>query len=125
MNRKFLPLLFLSFTLAFLSCDYKNKPYLKHEIKAEKSGTDCNNLDPNISVEANTIGERYVFQQCLSASYKENYAVERKGDTVNILFGKTPGTEALYTVTVDINTRPEYNFLTINGNTMPVKVSRY
>ena len=47
------------------------------------------------------------------------------GGTVNVQLVKSSGTQALFKITIDINTRPAYNFLTINGNTMPVTVTRY
>ena len=83
------------------------------------------NQKQKISVDANTIGERFTFQECLNATYDGAYNVERNGDTVNVQLVKSTGAQALFTITLDINTRPAYNFLTINGNTMPVTVTRY
>ena len=119
--------LLINLYLAFLffSCDFKSKPYLKHDIEFEKIAENCDRQNKQVSVDANTIGERYVFQECLGASFKGEYAVERKGDTVEVKLGKPSGLQSLFRITLDINTRPTYHFLTINGNTIPVTVTRY
>ena len=119
---------FLSFYFllaAVYSCDYKSKPYLKHELKFEKLATECDKQDTKINIDANTIGERYTFQECLNSTYDGRYKVERNGDTVNVQLANSSGTQASFKITLDINTRSAYNFLTINGNTMPVTVTRY
>ena len=78
-------------------------------------------MNTEISVEANTIGERYVFQECLSAGYNGDGKVERRGDTVDVKFDNS-NRESLYEITLDINTWPVYHFITINGKTVAVHV---
>lgn len=114
--------LLLLFALA--SCDYKSKPYIKHDMKFEKIAADCIQQNSQVSVNANTIGERYIFQECLETGFNGDYSVERKGDTVEVKLGKPSEAKVLYKITLDINTRPTYHFLTINGNTMAVTVAR-
>jgi hypothetical protein len=108
----------------FASCDLKSKPYLKHDIEYEKVGADCSQDDDNVSVDANIIGERYVFTECLNSSFKGECVVERKGDTVEVKLGEPSTAKSLFKITLDINTRPAYHFLTINGNTIGVNVAR-
>ena len=109
----------------FLSCDLESKPYIKHGMKYEKTAGDCYAQDANVSVDANTIGERFVFKECLDANFNGDYEVERKGDTVEVKIGRPAEVKSLFKITLDINTRPEYHFLSINGNTIPVTVTRY
>ena len=106
------------------SCDFKSKPYLKHDMEFEKIAGDCLQNDEAVSIDANIIGERYVFNECLDASFKGEYSVERKGDTVEVKLGKPSGVQSLFKITLDINTRPAYRYLTINGNTIGVNVTR-
>jgi hypothetical protein len=107
------------------ACDFKSKPYLKQDLAYEKIAGDCYGQDSKISIDANTIGERYVFQECLSEGYKGEYEVKRKGDTVEVRVPRASEAGSLYRITLDINTRPAYHFLTINGETLPVVINRY
>ena len=107
-----------------LACDFKSKPYLKHDLAFEKMAGDCYGQTSSVSVNANVIGERFVFQECLDASFDGAYTVERKGDTVEVRIGKRPVVQSLYKITLDINTRPAYKFLTINGQTMAITIPR-
>ena len=118
----FKALIFLG-CVVFTSCD-DGGPYLKHELSYKSIHKDCNQLDPSIGVIANTIGERYRFQQCLDAGYNGAVEVSRKGDTVVVQFPEGKEGTALYEITLDINTRPDYQYLSINGNTSRVKVTR-
>ena len=114
----------LSMVILLFSCDFKSKPYLKHDLGFENLAGDCSQQKTSVNVDANTIGERYVFEECLEATFNGEYLVERKGDTVEVKIGKASAAESLFKITLDINTRPTYHFLNINGNTIPVTVSR-
>jgi len=118
-------LLVILFAFAFSSCDFKSKPYLKHELSFKKLDGDCYAQNDAISVDANTVGERFVFQECLEVGFNGEYTAERKGDTVLVQIGKKAAVNNLYSITLDINTRPTYHFLTVNGVTVPVTVTRY
>jgi hypothetical protein len=112
------------FSLLFIFISCKSKPYLKHDMKFEKMAGDCLQESGQVSIEANIIGERYVFNECLAASFKGDYSVERKGDTVEVKLGQPSEARSLFRITLDINTRPAYRYLTINGNTISVNVTR-
>jgi hypothetical protein len=113
------------FVLSLLvACDVDNE-YLKHDLEYEKIG-ECRNINSKMDITANTIGERYVFQECLDASYNGSYSVNRKGDTVVVQLNNTPGaSSSLFRITLDINTRPDYKYLSLNGSVFPVYVKRY
>ena len=116
-------LFILAFTCLLLSaCD--EGPYLKHELKHEKLQGSCASVNPQISVTVNTAGDRFVYERCLDAAYAGNYSVERKGDTVVVVTQKTGAKVSPYRVTLDINTYPEYHFLSLDGEVMPVHTSR-
>lgn len=105
-----------------MACD-DGSPYLKHDLSYEKAG-DCSALKPGISVDANTIGERYVVEKCLGADFKGEYEAQHHGDTVEIKLKSSGAANTGYRITLDINTRPSYRFITINGETFGVSVNR-
>lgn len=115
--------IFYLFVVVMLAACDDGKDYLKHEISYERLGT-CKDINNNVSIVANTIGERYVFQECLDDGFKGDYSVERKGDTIVVKLDKSPRANALFKVTLDLNTRPAYTHLQINGVTMMVTVKR-
>ena len=100
------------------------EPYLKHDLTFEKAGV-CTGQEASISVTANTIGERYVVEKCLSQSFDGRYTAMRQGDTVASSFNETTGPKALFRLTIDINTWPAYRFLTVDGSTFPINIKRY
>lgn len=112
-------------SLMLSACDFKSKPYIKHKLSFEKIAGDCYDQDTKMNIEANTIGERYVFQECLGSDFNGDYDVVRRGDTVEVKIVRAAEIQSLFKITLDINTRPVYHFLTINGNTIPVTVTRY
>ncbi len=109
-------------SIGFLaSCDVGHDPYLKYEVELKKVADNCSGISGSFNMNSNIIGERYVFQECLPAiAGKENVLVSRSGDTVIIKFDKSAGAVNLYDLTVDINTKPRYNWLTIGNNTFPI-----
>lgn len=118
MNRK-LNVVFL-FCLFLVSCS-DTGPYLKHELEFKKMGDDCSGQSAKISINSNTIGQRFEFEECLDVDFsKEKMQVERKGDTVVVNFSRTNPKQSLYKMVLDINTYPRYNFLTIGDNTLQI-----
>ena len=121
MKNNYSYILFVFTTMLVIACASETKPYFKNSLhKYEKIEEGCANLDPKFSMVSNIIGERYTFQKCLPASYKGSYLAERKGDSIIIAFEKQDGPTALFNMTVDINTYPRYNYLTIDGNTFQI-----
>ena len=90
-------------------------------MKFEKAGNDCNAMDPAFRMNSNLNGERYEFQRCLDADFKkEQLTSMRQGDTVVLKFERKNSIQALYNITVDVDSYPRYNFLTIDDNTFPI-----
>lgn len=103
------------------SCDVSHKPYFKHKIEMVKIGKGCAGKSDQFSMNSNTNGERYIFQECLDAgSDKNDVVIERNGDTVSIQFNRTGEGQQLYNLTVDINTQPRYNWLVVGNNTIAI-----
>ena len=99
----------------------ESQPYLKHKLSFEKVAADCSQMSMGFRMNSNLNGERYEFQRCLDDDFsKEKFRSERKGDTVVLIFERTAGKQALFDLTIDIDTYPRYNFLTIDGNTFPI-----
>lgn len=70
---------------------------------------------------SNVAGERFEFERCLSANFtKEMLNVSRQGDTVIVQFQNGDAQKILYKVTLDIDSYPRYNFITIDGETFNV-----
>jgi hypothetical protein len=103
------------------SCDVSHKPYLKNKVELKQLAGNCSNQSDQFSMNSNINGERYIFQECLNeGATKDDVMVTRKGDTVSIQFKKQGSGMHLFELTVDVNTQPRYNFLTIGDNTIPI-----
>lgn len=122
--KSFVILFLMACACTLQACDFKSKPYLKHELKYDKVAGDCYGMSDAVSIDANTIGERYIFNECLNASFNGSYAAERRGDTVIVRIGEASQVRSVFRITLDINTRPTYHFIDINGKTMAVTVQR-
>ncbi len=106
---------------SFISCDVSHGPYLKYKIEMPPVEGTCSDASQEFKMNSNILGERYVFLECMDAGAdKSKVIIERKGDTVLINFIKTNSANQLYELTVDINTQPRYNWLTIGNNTIPI-----
>ena len=121
MHGRFLIILLLLF---IYSCQTSVKGYLKHDAKVEKLSGNCDNLIDGVQVEANIIGERYEFQKCLNASGNYHYTVVNENDTLKVFFKPPTGTTALYKVVLDVQTEPAYKYVSIDGSTFTVTISR-
>jgi len=105
----------------FNSC--ASKPFLKHKMQYKKINIDCSALDPGYKMNSNINGERYEFQECLDSDFDgNNYTVERKGDTVVVSFAGAMKnkSKSLFGITLDIDTYPRYNFMTIGDYTFAI-----
>ena len=70
---------------------------------------------------SNVAGERYEFEKCLSANFsKDQLMVSRQGDTVMVRFETPTAQVLLYKITLDIDSYPRYNFITIDDETFNV-----
>ena len=113
-------LTFLFLGLAFIAA-CNRKPFVSHKLKFEKISENCENLKPSFRMVSNVAGERYEFEKCLSANFsKDGLAVTRQSDTVMVRFEKPTAQVLLYKITLDIDSYPRYNFITIDDETFNV-----
>jgi hypothetical protein len=114
-------ILILWVALFCFSC--KTKPFLKHELEYKKISDVCTGRDPMVRMNSNLNGERYEFQECLDDNFDgKNISVVRKGDTVVVSFSKSQKNKArgLFSIILDIDSYPRYNYMTISDNTFPI-----
>jgi len=120
----------ISLLIVSLVIACKRKSYITHKLKFEKIADACTGEQPPIRMNSNINGERYEFNECLSADFtKEQMTIARKGDTLMVQFVRmdSPGEKlkvnqkkSLYKMTLDIDAYPRYNFMTIDDNTFMV-----
>jgi hypothetical protein len=104
---------------ALIACN--RKPFVDHKLKFEKISDNCENLKPSFRMVSNVAGERYEFERCLGANFtKEMMNVSRQGDTVLVQFQSGGTQQVLYKITLNIDSYPRYNFITIDGETFQV-----
>jgi hypothetical protein len=109
----------IGFAIVGIAC--KTKPFLKHELKFEKTADHCDAMDVNFKMNSNLNGERYEFQRCLDDDFqKEQLTSIMQGDTVLLKFERKNQKQALYKVIVDVDSYPRYNFLNIEGTVIRI-----
>ena len=71
---------------------------------------------------SNINGERYKFDCCMDDDFSiKSYAVERKGDSIIVSFPKTPGKkQAEYNLILDIDAKPGYQYIILDGQELTV-----
>ena len=108
---KFIIILFTG--LLFFSC---SDSFINHKLKAERAG-DCSGFPATIKMISNINGERYEFYSCLDDGFDEkNYTVLRQGDSILVHFPETTGVkQALYKITLDIDAKPRYKKIMLDG----------
>ena len=123
MNKIISTLLFLSLG-SILSCE--RKPFVEHKLKFEKVSDDCKDQQSYFRMNSNFGGERFEFEKCLPADFKnEQMTTERKGDTVIVIFktaSSDPGNK-VYHITLDIDSYPRYQNITIDGDNYTITSS--
>jgi len=120
MNRLIISLLIL---IAVIACN--RKPFVEHKLQFEKISDNCENLKPSFRMISNIAGERYEFDKCLSTGFtKEMMQVSRQGDTVLVQFAKPGNQTSLFKITLDIDSYPQYHFITVDDETFPLTSSQ-
>jgi|SRR4030095_12770505 hypothetical protein len=115
MNRLFI------FLLVLLANSCNRKPFVDHKLKFEKISDNCENLKPSFRMISNVAGERYEFEKCLDANFtKDMVKVSRQGDTLMVQFPKPGGQSVLDKITLDVDSYPRYNFITVDDETFNV-----
>lgn len=116
MLKKSAPILMIM--VAIHSCE--RKPYVEHKLKLEKTDKGCKQISHSFRMVSNFGGERFEFEKCLPSDYLEtDLSTERKGDTVVVRFTNPSDKieNKVYKVTLDIDSYPRYNFITIDEET--------
>ena len=111
------------FLIAMYCFSCKTKPFIKHELDYKKISDGCSGKDPMIKMNSNLNGERYEFEECLDYDFDgKKISVARRGDTVVVSFSKAQQKKArvLFSITLDIDSYPRYNYMTISDNTFPI-----
>ena len=94
--------------------------FINHELKVEKVG-DCSQPRGPLKMESNINGERYQFELCLSDGYSgKDYQVERKGDSLIVRFPEPSAKTALYKLILDIDAKPAYHHIVLDGKEITV-----
>ncbi|MBL0358963.1 MAG: hypothetical protein IPP72_19780 [Chitinophagaceae bacterium] len=103
------------------SCN-SSSSFINHKLESKKIG-DCTTGEKTVNMVSNIAGERYEFESCLDINFDgKNYTVERKGDSIVVNFPETNGPKAAFTITLDIDAKPLYNFMVIDGmEAIPIK----
>lgn len=95
-----------------LSC---SDSFINHSLKAEKVGV-CASEEMAVKMLSNIAGERYEFNVCVDENYDpKNYTVDRKGDSIIVTFPKPSGKSAAYKMTLDMDAKPAYHHIFLDG----------
>jgi hypothetical protein len=115
--------LILFWLCSFTACN--RKPFVNSKLKIEKLSDDCRNLKQYFRMVSNFAGERYEFEKCLPENFsKDQMKTFRQGDTVVVQFEKTGTKQVLYKLSVDIDSYPKYQFITVDDETFIVMPSK-
>ncbi len=95
--------------------------FINHKLNMEKAG-ECSAYQPGIKMISNINGERYEFDVCMDDNFDgKNYSVERKGDTINVNFPKNGTKQSLFKLKLDIDAKPAYRLINIDG--IPIHIA--
>jgi hypothetical protein len=113
-------IIFLLLMITVVSCD--RKPFVEHKISFEKVADDCKDQQATFHLNSNFGGERYEFEKCLPSDFnKDDVVSERKGDSVVVRFKRTSGPKnVVYHLKLDIDSYPQYSYITIDGDTYTI-----
>ena len=120
MNNKF-PFIAIALLFLFVACE--RKPFVEHKIAISQTGEDCKSLQPNFRMNSNFGGERFEFEKCLPEGFEtKSVTLERRGDTVLVKFGdlSAPTARSIGQITLDVDSYPRYNFITIDDDTYTI-----
>jgi hypothetical protein len=107
--------------IGIAACD--RKPFVDHKIKFEKVADNCGEKQDYFRMTSNFGGERYEFEKCLPAGFKESdLQTSRKGDTVVVNFPSASTAQAgvVFHVTLDIDSYPRYRFLELDKDVFTI-----
>ncbi|HMK05590.1 MAG TPA: hypothetical protein VK489_15420 [Ferruginibacter sp.] len=99
--------------------------FINHDLEFEKLG-DCSGLETPVKVTSNINGQRYEFRRCLDDDFDgKDYSVERSGDSILVNFPKTTAKKhAEYNLILDIDAKPKYHHILIDGQELAVTLAQ-
>ncbi|HEX2683148.1 MAG TPA: hypothetical protein VHL77_04415 [Ferruginibacter sp.] len=99
-----------------------NDPFINHKLKYEKAADDCSGMPGALNFVSNLNGERYEFYSCLDNSFDgKQYTVSRMGDSIIVDFPRSANNKtASYKLTLDIDAKPAYHHIIIDGRELHV-----
>jgi hypothetical protein len=104
-------------TIALSSC---SDAFINHSLKYEKLGA-CSSEQVPVKMLSNIAGEQYEFVSCLDDNFDgKNYLVERRGDSIIVSFPKTAIAKAAFKITLDIDAKPAYQHIILDGIDIPI-----
>ena len=112
-------IIFLLSLFVLISCN--RTPFVNYKLKFEKISDNCENLKPSFRMVSNVAGERFEFEKCLDANFtKDLIKVSRQSDTVLVRFPKAGVQPVLNKITLDVDSYPRNDFITIDDETFNV-----
>lgn len=106
-------------TRVLVACEPES--YLKHSIDYSRVSDRCDQIPATFKVSANFGRQRFEFAKCLPADFsKKQLQVERKGDTILVLFPPPVDNRALFDIKLDIESHPRYQYLSVDGETYTI-----
>jgi hypothetical protein len=115
----------MKYALVLISCCLIfacNDPFINHKLKYEKTAEGCNGVAESINMLSNINGERYEFYTCLNEGFDgKNYTVTRMGDSILVDFPRSAtGKMATYKLTMDVDAKPAYHHIILDGRGVAV-----
>lgn len=122
---KYISSLVVTGILILTACN--NKPFVKHKLSFQKMSYGCEKQTGYFRMNSNFGGERFEFEKCLPSDFSSDQVTSaRKGDTVVVKFipVKKEQPENVYAIILDIDSGPEYNYITIDDDTYQITHSK-
>jgi hypothetical protein len=109
---------FLFFTVIF--CTACSDSFINHSVSFDKIGA-CTNEATSIKMLSNISGERYELNACIDDNFDgKNYTVQRVADSIIVAFPKKTASKATFKITIDIDAKPVYKYIVLDGNVVPI-----
>ncbi|HMD00455.1 MAG TPA: hypothetical protein VKH37_09890 [Ferruginibacter sp.] len=108
----------LFFCVGLCSC---SNSFINHKLEYKKVG-DCKETPKDIKMNSNINGERYEFLACADDDFDgKAYTVDRKGDSIIVAFPKSATKkQSLFSLTLDIDAKPAYHHIVLDGKEIPI-----
>jgi len=110
----------IGLSLLLFSC---SNSFVNHSITYQKIGQ-CSEYTSPVKMVSNINGERYEFNVCMDDAFNgKTYTVKRSGDSILVDFPKASVNQSLFRVTLDIDAKPAYHIIDLDGREVRVSSS--